>query len=243
MNFSNSFFCLIVFFCINVSSQAQVIKYYEQEKESGEKIIEQKINFVDSLKLYHFEEYDKEGFLTHTYFSSAMDSSIYQGQYIYFDSTGTVKWTKDYTDGQLDGMLKSYWPNGNTKRIDTYSNDEWLKGNCYDSLGNEVAYYEFEKMPEFPGGKDALLQAVYSNLKYPRKARRNGVQGYVVVQFVVDKTGKMTDIKVVRSPGSSLTEATYDLMRKLLRYRWAPGAQDGEKVKVLYTLPVAFRLQ
>ena len=84
----------------------------------------------------------------------------------------------------------------------------------------EEIFRSVEQMPQFPGGEAALMKYLQSHINYPPMAAENNIQGRVVVQFVVDKTGKVGEVKVVR-----------------------PGRQNGQAVSVWYTLPVTFKLQ
>ena len=87
-----------------------------------------------------------------------------------------------------------------------------------------------------------MLRYVAENIKYPVIAQENGVQGRVVCQFVVEKDGKPSNIKVVRSSGDdSLDKEAVRVISSMPK--WKPGMQQGKPVRVTFTLPVAFRLQ
>lgn len=98
-----------------------------------------------------------------------------------------------------------------------------------------------EQMPEFPGGQAALLKWIGGNVKYPAIAEENGIQGRVVCTFIVDRDGSITDVKVARSIDPSLDKEAIRVLRKMPR--WYPGRQNGQPVRVLYTVPVTFKLQ
>ncbi|MBQ6210408.1 MAG: energy transducer TonB [Prevotella sp.] len=98
-----------------------------------------------------------------------------------------------------------------------------------------------EQMPSFPGGNDALMKFLSDNVKYPVVAQENGVQGRVVVSFVVEKDGSITDVKVVRSVDPSLDKEAARVVKSMPR--WIPGKQNGAAVRVKYNVPVSFRLQ
>jgi protein TonB len=116
-----------------------------------------------------------------------------------------------------------------------------------------------EQMPRFPGCEDAggsndeknqcaqtkLLEYIYKNVKYPAIARENGIQGRVVVQFVVEKDGKITDANVVRDIGAGCGEEALRVVNSMngMNQRWTPGKQRGKPVRVQFTLPVSFKLQ
>ena len=102
-------------------------------------------------------------------------------------------------------------------------------------------YDAVEVMPEFPGGTEALLSFIKGNLKYPQKAIDEQTEGRVIVQFVIDKTGKVSSPEVIRGVTSELDQAALDIVSALPD--WKPGEQDGQKVNVKYTLPVVFKLK
>ena len=98
-----------------------------------------------------------------------------------------------------------------------------------------------EEMPSFPGGSAALMSYLSSNTKYPVVAQENGVQGRVIVSFVVERDGSISDVKVARSVDPSLDREAQRVVKSMPR--WSPGKQNGSTVRVKYTVPVVFRLQ
>jgi protein TonB len=98
-----------------------------------------------------------------------------------------------------------------------------------------------EQMPSFPGGNGALLEYLASHVKYPVVAPENGVQGRVIVSFVVEKDGSITDVRVVRSVDPSLDREAARVVSSMPR--WTPGKQNGSAVRVKYNVPVMFKLQ
>jgi protein TonB len=102
-------------------------------------------------------------------------------------------------------------------------------------------FISVEQMPQFPGGDAALLKYLSSHINYPPMAAENNVQGRVVVQFVVDKTGKVGEVTVVRSVDKELDREAVRVCKSLPKF--VPGRQNGQPVSVWYTLPVTFKLQ
>ena len=98
-----------------------------------------------------------------------------------------------------------------------------------------------EEMPSFPGGQGALMSFLSSNIKYPVVAQENGVQGRVIVGFVVERDGSITDVKIMRSVDPSLDREAQRVVKSMPK--WKPGKQNGSAVRVKYTVPVVFRLQ
>lgn len=123
-----------------------------------------------------------------------------------------------------------------TQRVET----EPVKAEPKPEVENKV-FDVVEQMPSFPGGSSALMQYLSSNIKYPVVAQENGVQGRVVVSFVVERDGSITDVQVARSVDPSLDREAQRVVRNMPR--WIPGKQNGQAVRVKYNVPVAFRLQ
>lgn len=98
-----------------------------------------------------------------------------------------------------------------------------------------------EQMPMFPGGDAALMSYLANNIHYPTVAAENGVQGRVVVGFVVERDGSITDVSVLRGVDPSLDREAMRVVKSMPR--WTPGKQNGSAVRVKYQVPVAFRLQ
>ncbi|MDD2952735.1 MAG: TonB family protein [Parabacteroides sp.] len=96
-------------------------------------------------------------------------------------------------------------------------------------------------MPQYPGGDRELLKFIAQSVKYPVDAQQAGVQGRVICSFVVDKEGNIVEPKVVRGIDSSLDAEALRVIGTMPR--WTPGRQDGKVVRVLYTVPITFRLQ
>lgn len=97
-----------------------------------------------------------------------------------------------------------------------------------------------EQMPVFPGGGDALFLFLQQNLVYPTVSSENGIQGRVLLRFMVDKTGSISDITVLNSLDPYCDREAIRVIKSMPR--WNPGIQDGKPVSVSYTLPIVFRL-
>ena len=98
-----------------------------------------------------------------------------------------------------------------------------------------------EQMPQFPGGEAELMKYISNNIKYPTMAMENNIQGRVVVQFVVTKSGKIGEVKVVRSKDPDLDKEAVRVVKSLPNF--IPGKMNGQAVNVWYTLPITFKLQ
>jgi TonB family protein len=106
----------------------------------------------------------------------------------------------------------------------------------------EETFVIVEKMPEFPGGPAALMQYLNSKIKYPEECRKMGVEGKVFVKFIVDATGNIINVQVLRGivDGKLLEKEAIRVVESMPN--WKPGTQGGKAVSVYFTLPISFKL-
>ena len=102
-------------------------------------------------------------------------------------------------------------------------------------------YIVVDQMPEFPGGDKGLYQFIADNIKYPAEAKEMGIKGRVFVNFIVEPDGSVSDIRVLRGIGGGCDEEAVRVVESMPKFK--PGMQDGEAVRVSYTVPVFFRLE
>ena len=95
-----------------------------------------------------------------------------------------------------------------------------------------------EQMPEFPGGEKAMLKYLYDNLQYPKVDMENGIKGKVIVQFIIENDGSISDPKVLQGVSKTIDAEAIRVVNAMPK--WKPGMQDGKPVKVQYTLPLRF---
>lgn len=108
------------------------------------------------------------------------------------------------------------------------------------TVKGELIYDIVEQQPEFPGGYGAFTQWIDDNLKYPVEAAMDGIEGRVIVQFIIRPTGKVVDAKVVRGIAPSLDKEALRLIN--IMPNWIPGRQKGKAVNVRYTTWITFKL-
>lgn len=115
-----------------------------------------------------------------------------------------------------------------------------------------------EELPRFPGCEDIdgtmadkkkcadqkLLEYVYSNLQYPAEAKKAKIEGRSIVRFTIDTDGSVIDIEVVRDLGGGTAKTSMAVIEQMNKdgLKWTPGVQYGKKVKVMYTLPIVYKL-
>ena len=106
---------------------------------------------------------------------------------------------------------------------------------------SQDVYESVEQMPEFPGGMEEMMKFLQGNIQYPANAAKNKIEGRVVLQFVVEKDGRIGDVKVARSVDPELDAEALRVVKSMPNF--TPGRQDGKPVAVWYTIPISFKLQ
>ena len=131
---------------------------------------------------------------------------------------------------------------GNDESADVLRSKTLLVSEPVKPKEEENTVFEYvEQMPSFPGGDAALMRYLSKNIKYPPLAEENGIQGRVICSFVVERDGSVSDIRIKRSVDPSLDKEAMRVVSAMPK--WIPGRQNGQMVRVKYTLPVTFRLQ
>lgn len=163
---------------------------------------------------------------------------IKNGLFLGFFENGMVKDSAWFTNGIYLWHYR-FWENGQIRRKEIFEPDsqQLVVGECFDSNGVSIPYYSYEILPVFNGD---LFKFIQMNIVYPPKARRRGIEGRVVTQFVINEDGSMDNIKIRNSPHPLLSESAIELLNKMPK--WTPGLQEGQPVKVKFTLPIVFTL-
>jgi len=174
------------------------------------------------------------------------------GRYIYKEFVFAEKYgnyTYEYSDCFYDlcrmicfnsrnYINENYYKDGNANPIVPYRYGGVSENVLFDKVDD--AYLMVEQMPEFPGGDEVLRNWVHENIRYPLAAKGRGLQGRVVVQFLVTKNGSIGRIKVIRSISQELDREAIRVVKSLPKF--IPGKKNGKAVDVWYTLPVTFKL-
>lgn len=178
------------------------------------------------------------------------------GLWTQYDSLGLVSATYTYEENKKNGPYQIF-ENGKL-----YESGKFLDGDVVNTKmateGTEsklnAGLKVIEKMPEYPGcdqnmadkerkncAQTAMLQFIYTNIKYPQKARNLGVQGTAIVRFVVDKDGSIGDITALRGICAPIEAECIRVVKMMPQ--WIPGEQNEETVPVYFNLPIKFKLE
>ena len=106
---------------------------------------------------------------------------------------------------------------------------------------NDKVFEKVEVMPEFPGGEQAMMDFVAKNVQYPKEAMEKEISGRVLVGFIVEKDGSISETEVVKGIGGGCDEEAVRVVKAMPK--WKPGKQDGKPVRVHFILPLTFKLQ
>lgn len=176
-----------------------------------------------------------------------------EGTWVGIDSLGNKRSEINFQGGKRNGTFKDWDETGEIVREGTYLNDELNSEKVYKEQSEENVFKVVEVKPQFPGcntgsseeitkcAETKMLQFIYSNIKYPPLARENGIQGTAYVRFVVDKDGSIINIKTIRGITAEIRDECERVIR--LMPKWVPGQQGGKPVKVMFNIPIKFKLE
>ena len=168
-----------------------------------------------------------------------LDEMVVVGMAPNEDGTTTIKAQMKDKNGEksyLEGKMASTKKDGMT-----VNQVDWQKKASNSEPQEKVIFQVVEEMPQFPGGMGEAMKFLAKNMKYPVAAQQAKIEGRVIVQFVVEKDGSVSDVKVMRGVNSELDAEAIRVVSMMPK--WIPGKQRGKAVAVKYTMPIMFRLQ
>ncbi|HEY4324488.1 MAG TPA: TonB family protein [Mucilaginibacter sp.] len=161
--------------------------------------------------------------------------SGYDADFKYINEEGKVK------NGKRDSVWKGYYKNVETTFIETYKDGILIIGTGVDKDGKSTSYTKARSAPpEFKGGVDAFGIYLSKNIYYPDFERESNIQGKVILSFVVEKDGKIKDIKVNKSVSPGIDHEAVRVLKS--SPLWVPGIMFGKPVRVAYGVPISFSL-
>lgn len=236
--------------------QGAVIEYYEDGQKSTHELFDRGWRVGKASYYYRNGQLKKEVMYSRPAALNDFAHPVPDTLVSYYDSLGTVLVTagngfvkevegEDYEEGHYrDGLRQGEWAGTFHKNrytfTERYENGVVVSGTSEDEEGNSFAYTEIGTPPVFEGGIGKLMQFIGSNYHYPDAAIKAGVNGVVQLQFVVDRDGSVTDIKVIRDLKFGTGEEAVNVLKKAPK--WTPGYQRGVPVRVSYTLPIRLNL-
>jgi antitoxin component YwqK of YwqJK toxin-antitoxin module len=230
----------------------EFLSYYENNQISSKKYYNN--DEIDSISESYFESgkikglyYYNNGKLIgkHTrYFENGKIENITE----YFTSseeqikkefyeTGEIYILKKYKSNKLVDTFQVFYQNGKLKRLEIYNQlSERTSKKCFDTLGNEIPFFEFLVEPEYPGGFEKLYELISKEMKYPDQISNSNY--YVEVEIEIDKEGKVKQIKLLTDVPRSIEREINRVLKYLKQF--TPAIYDGEKIEYLLNLPFQF---
>lgn len=145
-----------------------------------------------------------------------------------------------HNPGQPDGIAAAFSSDKPVRTGSGFPIGEDLGSGGGNKRSATDTFTTVEQMPEFPGGQEGLMAYLRKNVRYPQKAVEVDIQGRVMISFVVNAKGMVEGAKVMRGIGGGCNEEALRVVNAMPK--WKPGKQNGQAVKVYYTLPVSFKL-
>jgi TonB family protein len=175
------------------------------------------------------------------FFRKTAGKNIQEGKIVTWYKNGQLKSEIDLSNEQYSRIVTTYWNNGIIKRQDYFNKDILEKGTCFDSLGHKIRHFDYEIMPQYPGGDERLLSDISNSLNYPFQSAKQGIQGKVIVKFVVDEKGSTSNTSILVGVNPELNDEAMRVVKNLRKF--IPASRDGEPVAVFYMIPINFRLR
>lgn len=192
------------------------------------------------------------------------------GVWVNYEENGKIASEINYVDDRMEGEAKYYekgklvcegkhnkgirifnwtfyYPNGKVSYVYDYgytfvSKDAYKKSFDDTPVKNlDVPYTIVELMPSFPGGETMMMEFIQKNITYPKSAKENNMSGTVYVNFVVDNTGEVIKVNIIRGVVKALDDEAKRIVESMPR--WSPGMQSGRPVAVSFNLPIKYRLK
>lgn len=193
------------------------------------------------------------------------DSYIRNGMFTYYEKNGKIKsrglyrndkktgeWQEFYPEGQLYftqtfdkksrivGNFTIYYPDGKTRRSDFYSKGEFQNGKCFTASGSDTTWFPYRISAEYPGGEVARQRFLAENCVYPKEALNQGIRGTVYISFVISSKGDVEEVTLLKGVSKSIDDEALRVVKMMPR--WKPGMQDGKSARVVFNMPVYFKL-
>jgi len=163
-----------------------------------------------------------------------------EGVWEKYDRANVLRSTEQYTEGQLNGWSYSYSTTG--MKIDSTLYQKGKIISLRTESNPEKPFVKvIEVIPEYKKGQRAFYTYINSKMKYPKDAKKHGVKGVAIVEFTIERDGKVSNVKVIRGLCASIRDVCYQIFENMPD--WNPGTQNGIPVRVHYSLPITFNLE
>jgi TonB family protein len=163
------------------------------------------------------------------------------GHWISYYPDGAIRSEGLFNEGVRVGEWTWYHPNGEVSSVEKWKRGEYKKGKYWDREGNPSDITEVLTHPEYPGGIEAFTQMVASNLQYPEQMKLEGIEGRVVLEFRINRNGRLVRPRVAEGAHPALEQEALRVVR--MSDEWTPARFHGKNTTASYTFPIVFALQ
>lgn len=208
------------------------VYYYENGQKSEEKTF---VNGTVEGNIFHYYE---SGVLSQTVRSV---NGHYEGKGLSYFENGQLSSEVFYHNNKFDGICKWYYENGQPSSIETYEADSLISFELFLENGEADTQTKIPNAEaEFPGGLTNLKRYLANNIIYPEYALEHNIEGKVFIQFIISKTGEVSNVTVKKSAHILLDQEAVRVLENLPK--WKPAKFHNRVVPAIYNLPVTFRL-
>ena len=226
-----------------VHSQTKVDTVYLNAKFS--KTSKKKAEFYccvtkDTLNFFLVKQYKTSGVICETGRYADKKLQIPHGLKTTYYPNGKVKNEVMYDKGRISGVVKSFYENGNIKRIENYNSDVLNAGKYYTINGLDTTLMPYLQMPRYKNGMASMYQLIDNKKSIPIEAQQRRLDGVAYVGFVVNAKGRLENVVVVQSTHAMFNSEAVRLV-SMTDGDWIPGIKDGEIVSMAVTIPLTFK--
>jgi TonB family protein len=212
------------------------VNYFAKTKVKGNQLIESRFKPADSML------HEKNIFTILPQYELKITNKkfFYDNGNLHYEEFYKEKINEKMWGKQLDSLL-SYHENGKLKRKEYYSEEMKDNNACYLTNGEPTEFKPFFTESTYPGGENEMLNYLGENIKYPKKALGQNIQGTVYVEFIVCKDGEICEFNVVKGVEKEMDAEVVRVLKKMPK--WIPAKSDGKPRRSYFTLPVQFALE
>jgi len=239
---------VVVFLSFNVFSQDTLIQFFDKndkkvKKKTKADYYKKIIHKSDSI--WYVEKYNAGDTILFSATYKTKNFETKNGYFKKYYSNGSIEEEGNYLDNEKNSDWVFYHKNGKIEKKGVFKKGKWKDiPLCYNENGKKIEGIFYSNVlsvkPEFPGGDNKMLRFISTNIKYPNSAKENNIFGTVFISFIVEKNGKLSNIKVIRSKSPELDEECLRVVNLFPDFK--PGEINETPVKVKYIVPIKFML-
>lgn len=237
-----NFLSIILFFTFLTITKGQDTTYISHGGLKVEKkVAKQYFVIHKSNQYFRKDSYSVDNLLKSSVHYLDEEKKIMNGKAVYYYSSGKTSSEGYYNNNKRDSVWLFYYENGSLSAKIRFQEGEII--DIYKSVsedGKKLDGFPNDRKPAFPGGTDALINYLSKEIKFPRKSRKKGIEGKVVVGFTIDKSGSIKECHIAKSVNEELDLEALRVVTKMPK--WIPGIQFNRHVNVKYLIPINFKL-